>query len=99
MGAEPRSDSDWRCYHRRVSGANFMRGLRRPFGFGLIGLAGALSIAFVVVPFLELSWGAVAGAMGVLFVAGEVCFFVGVLLLGRDVLKWLKEFVAKLKES
>jgi hypothetical protein len=52
-----------------------------------------------VAPFLELSWGALAGALGVLFVAGEVCFFVGVLLLGKDVLKWLKDLVAKLKES
>ncbi len=82
-----------------MSGTSFLRGLRRPFGFGFIGLAGVLSIAFVVVPFLDLSWGALAGAMGVLFVAGEVCFFVGVLLLGKDVVKWLKDLVAKLKES
>jgi hypothetical protein len=82
-----------------MSAASFLRPLRRPLGFGFIGLAGVLSIALVVAPFLELSWGALAGAMGVLFVAGEVCFFVGVLLLGKDVVKWLKDLVAKLKES
>ena len=82
-----------------MSAASFLRRLRRPLGFGFIGLAGVLSITLVVVPFLELSWGALAGTMGVLFVAGEVCFFVGVLLLGKDVLKWLKDLVAKLKES
>ena len=66
-----------------MSAASFLRRLRRPLGFGFIGLAGVLSIALVVAPFLELSWGALASAMGVLFVAGEVCFFVACCCLAR----------------
>ena len=73
--------------------------LRRPLGFALIGLSGCQAVAFIIIPFLVLSWEMIATRMGLLFVTGEICFAIGILLLGKDVIKWLKSTIAKLKED
>ena len=73
--------------------------MRRPLAFTLLAVSAVTGIAFFAMPFLDLSWGAIAGVMGALFIAGEAAFYLGVLLLGRDVVKWLKDLVQKLKES
>jgi hypothetical protein len=58
--------------------------LKRRFGYFFLVLSVLAPSAIVVLPFLNLSGGQIAGAATVLLIAGEGAFVIGIALLGKE---------------
>jgi hypothetical protein len=61
-------------------------------GYIILGISIVTWLAIPVVPFLSFSLGAKAGITTVLIIVGEITFYLGIFLIG-------KEFLVKLKEK
>jgi hypothetical protein len=67
--------------------------LRRITGVSLIGLCGLGWLTVAAVPFLGLSVGGIAASMVGLGIAAEVAFFLGILLLGKEIIQKFKSLL------
>ena len=64
--------------------------VRRITGYSLIGLCGVGWLTVAAVPFLGFSVGGIAALMASLAIASEVAFFLGILLLGKEIIQKFK---------
>jgi hypothetical protein len=71
--------------------------MRKAAGYCLFVLSFVAWIAIAALPFFDLSLSAVAAISTGLIIAGEVLFFLSVLLLGREFAAKTKQAFSKLK--
>jgi hypothetical protein len=72
--------------------------MRKAAGYCLFVLSFVAWIAIAALPFFDLSLSAVAAISTGLIIAGEVLFFLSVLLLGREFVAKTKQAFSKLKK-
>jgi hypothetical protein len=68
-------------------------GVRTAFGMALVTVSTGLWLGVFAIPFLPLSFGAAWLLAGGLFVAGEALFWLGVLVVGPDLVRWIWRWV------
>ena len=74
--------------------------LAKPVGYFLIAISLLTWLVVFSVPFLELEILAIAGIITGLVIFAEICFFVGILLIGKEVWqKFKQQLYAKLEEA
>jgi hypothetical protein len=71
--------------------------LRKPLGYALIIISCILFAALPVIPFLDLSSAEKASWGGILFIAAEITWWLGVPLLGKEFLEWMSKAWAWIK--
>ena len=73
--------------------------LRIVLGYGLLAVCALAWLAVLVVPFLGFGLGRGAAIVTGLIIAGEVAFLLGVVLLGKDILRKIKQLIERLKQE
>ena len=72
--------------------------MRKPTGWLILILSCFLWTALIVVPFLSLPTSEKAYWAGGLFIAAEVSWYAGLLLLGPEAIGWIKAGWARLQK-
>lgn len=65
--------------------------MKKGFGWILVCAASALWIICIIVPFLSLSVGVKTAIIAILIVVAEILFWLGTLLIGKNIWQYLKE--------
>ncbi|MBY6037764.1 transporter suffix domain-containing protein [Fictibacillus nanhaiensis] len=74
--------------------------MKKKAGIVLIVLSFVLWIFIPIVPFLSLSTGMKTAIVSGLFIAGEVTFWLGALLAGKDIVKkFIQKYLRKKEKS
>ena len=73
--------------------------IRRIIGYTLLVLCCLLWLAILVIPFLGLKGGWIVGLTTGLIIAGEVTFYLGILLLGKEVWQKIKSWFKRKKKT
>ena len=71
--------------------------IRKTLGFVILGISIILWLAIAVIPFLGLKGAQTAGLMVGLVIAGEITFYLGIALLGKEIWMKIKSFFKKKK--
>ena len=73
--------------------------LKEKLGVGLVGLAMLLQWSVLVVPFVDLETSEKLWLAGALTVAGEIVFWLGVLVAGRDFIRRYRDRISLKKKQ
>ncbi len=66
--------------------------LKVKLGVGLVILANLLIASLVVIPFLDVDLKTKAIVSTIIFVVGEICFYAGLFLLGKEIVAKYRKF-------
>ncbi len=73
--------------------------MRKAFGYALLVLSFLTWGAILTLPLFQISVGVAAALTTVLIIIGEVTFYLGIALLGREVWEKIKAFFRKRRGS
>ncbi len=76
-----------------------MKRWQRITGYSILILSGVLWGLILVIPFLHLSGKKTAGFLAVLIIAGEITFYLSILLLGKSIIIKIKKYLTFWKKN